>query len=93
LVFIMQIVKIAYPMDEAKFFETVKVNLELRANNLDSFSAVGSFPLSILANIAMAVIFLVGMYLLFPILRNTAFVVFKRDTKYQAVNQHEQPAS
>jgi len=71
-------VKVAYPMDESKFFDKLTMNLELRANNLDSFSKIGSFPLSILANIAMAVIFLGGMYLLFPVLRNSAFVVFRR---------------
>jgi hypothetical protein len=67
-------------MDEARFFDTVKMNLELRVNNLDSFSKVGSFPLSIIANIVMAAVFLGGMYIMFPLLRNTAFVVFRRST-------------
>lgn len=86
LVFVLSLVKIAYPMDEAKFLDKVTLNLELRANNLDSFSKVGSFPLSLLANVAMAVVFLGGMYLLFPVLRNTAFVVFRRS---QAVEPSE----
>lgn len=78
LVFLVSIVKVAFAMDEAKYFETVAVNMELRADCLDSFSRIGSFPLSILGNLAMLAVFFGLMWYLFPSLRSTAFVVFQR---------------
>ena len=78
LVFLVSLVKVSYAVDEAKFFEGVKMNLELRANKMDSFSRVGSFPISILANIVMVLVFLGFMYAFFPSLRSTAFVVFSK---------------
>ena len=80
-------------MDESKFFDTVKMNLELRADNLDSFSRVGSFPLSTLASIAMAVIVLGSMYALFPSLRSSVFGIFtanKSSATYSSVSTSEQ---
>ena len=81
LVFLVSLVKVAYAMDEAKYFETVTMNIELRADHLDSFSRIGSFPLSLLANIAMLTIFFGVMWLLFPALRNTVFVIFGKHQK------------
>lgn len=72
------LVKVAYAVDESKYFDNVTMNLELRADNLNSFSKVNNFKLSILANIAMSVLFLGLMYFAFPILRNTAFVIFSK---------------
>ena len=76
LVFHLSVVKVSFAMDEAKFFDRATVNLELRADRLDSFSKVGSFSVSILANVVMCGIFLGAMYLLFPSLRSVAFAVF-----------------
>jgi len=76
-VFLVSLVKVAFAMDEAKYFETVSVNMELRADRLDSFSRIGSFPLSLLGNVVMLAIFFGLMWYLFPSLRSTAFVVFQ----------------
>lgn len=95
LVFLVSLVKVAYAMDEAKYFETVSMNIELRADRLDSFSRIGNFPLSLLANIAMVAIFFVVMWLLFPSLRNTVFVIFGKQKEsspsatYASVSQSE----
>jgi hypothetical protein len=89
-------VKVAYAMDEAAFFQTVKLNLELRADNLDSFSRFGSFPLSVLANIVLVGIFFGVMWYLFPSLRETVFALFGRRTsveRYSEVSQSENPPS
>ena len=95
LVFLVSLVKVAYAMDEAKYFETVSMNIELRADRLDSFSRIGNFPLSLLANIAMVAIFFGVMWLLFPSLRNTVFVIFGKQKEsspsatYASVSQSE----
>lgn len=98
LVFVVSLVKVAFAMDEAMFFDGVTMNLELRADRLDSFSKVGNFKLSIAANIAMVAVFLGLMYALFPALRTSAFAVFTRksgdhastDFKYSSVSQKEE---
>lgn len=77
LVFLVSLVKVAFAMDEAKYFETVSVNMELRPDRLDSFSRIGSFPLSLLGNLAMVIVFFGLMWYLFPSLRSSAFVVFQ----------------
>lgn len=91
LVFIVSLVKVAYAMDESKYFETVTMNLELRANNLSSFSKVGSFTVSVVSGIFMSALFLGIMYLIFPVLRQTAFVVFTSngESNYSTISQKE----
>ena len=60
-------------MDEAKLFDRVKVNFELRPDNLNAFSKVDNVVVSMLANIAMIIAFLGIMYILFPVLRQSVF--------------------
>ena len=76
LVFLVSLVKVAFAMDEAKYFETVSMNLELRPDKLDSFSRIGSFPLSLFGNIVMLAAFFGIMWYLFPSLRTTVFAIF-----------------
>jgi hypothetical protein len=73
---VFSIVKIAYALDEASFYDKVRVQLELRANNLDSFSRLKNYPATIALNVGMLVVFFGVMYLLFPSLRTTVFGLF-----------------
>ena len=84
LVFVVSLVKITLALDEAKLFDPVYLNLELRSDNLDSFSKVKNFDLSVLANIIMVILFLGIMYALFPILRKTVFAI---NPKIENVNE------
>ena len=83
----MSLVKVALAMDEAQMFGQVKLNIELRPDNLNAFSKIGSFPLSLLANIAMIAVFLGVMYYLFPIVRQTVFGVKRSENNGQKVNR------
>ena len=69
-------VKNALAMDEAQMFTQVKVNFELRPDSLDSFSKIGSFPLSLGVNLIMLALFFGIMYALFPSLRTSVFGFF-----------------
>lgn len=61
-------------MDEAIAVNgPVLVNLELRRDNLDSFSKIDNFWLSLAANIVMIFIVFGVMYKAFPIVRTTIF--------------------
>lgn len=73
LVFTFSLVKVALAMDEVTFFDQVKVNFELRADNLNSFSRVNSIGFSAAASIFMMAAFLGIMWLLFPVLRESVF--------------------
>jgi len=70
---VFSIIKVALAMDEAKMFDDISLNLELRANNLHAFSKVGNYWVSMLANLAMITIFLGVLYLMFPQLRTSVF--------------------
>ena len=76
LVFTFSLVKNALAMDEAQMFSQVKVNFELRPDNLDSFSRIGNFPLSLGANMIMLALFFGIMYAVFPSLRTSVFGFF-----------------
>lgn len=66
LVFLLSIVKVAFAVDEAQFFKLTKLNIELRSDSLDSFSRVGSFPVSLAASITLIGAFIALMYFMFP---------------------------
>ena len=89
LVFMLSLVKIAIPLDEAKFFKGQQINLELRVDSIDSFSKVDSFAMSMFANLAMCVVFLSIMYFLFPILRNTVFAFRQKGIINEAKDKKE----
>ena len=52
--------------------------MELRANNLNSFSRLNNYPATIALNVGMLVVFMGIMYLLFPSLRTTVFALCSR---------------
>jgi hypothetical protein len=76
LVFVFSVVKVALAMDEAVAVNgKILLNIELRRDSLDSFSRVGSFPLSLAANLGMLMVFFGVLYAAFPIVRTALFGV------------------
>ena len=80
LMFVFSVVKVAYALDEASFYDKIRLTLELRANKLDSFSRMNNYPVTLALNAAMLLVFMSVMYLLFPSLRATAFGLFSRSS-------------
>ena len=73
LLFTFSVVKVAYALDEAAFYDKIRLTMELRANKLESFSRLKNYPATIALNVGMLIVFFGVMYLLFPSLRTTVF--------------------
>ena len=73
LLFTFSVVKVAYALDEAAFYDKIRLTMELRASKLESFSRLKNYPATIALNVAMLIVFFGVMYLLFPSLRTTVF--------------------
>jgi hypothetical protein len=86
LMFVFSVVKVAYALDEASFYDKIRLTLELRANKLDSFSRMNNYPVTLALNAAMLLVFMSVMYPLFPSLRATAFGLFSRSSANQPAN-------
>jgi hypothetical protein len=65
--------KIAFALDEAKFYEPTKISIELRADRLNSFSRIGNYPVTLGLSIAAVIFFMVMMYKMIPALRTSVF--------------------
>lgn len=76
--FTFSVTKIAFALDEAAFYDKIRLTLELRPNKLDSFSRLNNYPATIALNVGMLVVFMGVMYLLFPSLRSTVFILCSR---------------
>lgn len=84
LLFIFSVVKVAYALDEAAFYDKIRLTMELRSNKLDSFSRIKNYPATIALNVAALLVFMSVMYILFPSLRKTVFGLFTRTPSPQA---------
>jgi len=58
----MTVVKVSHAMDEANLYDDLDVALELMANNVDSFSKLGNFSLSLGLTCLAMVIFFYSLY-------------------------------
>jgi hypothetical protein len=58
----MTVVKISHAMDEANLYDELDVALELMANNVNSFSKINNFSLSLVLTVLAIGLFLFGLY-------------------------------
>jgi len=62
LVFTMTVVKVSHAMDEANLYDELDVALELKANNINSFSKVDNFSISLALSCLAIVFFFYSLY-------------------------------
>jgi hypothetical protein len=62
LVFTMTVVKVSHAMDEANYYDELDVAFELMANNIDSFSKIDNFYMSLGITLLVLVLFFYGLY-------------------------------
>ncbi len=72
-VFVFSLMHIAFPVDEANFFDPVRIQFDMKIISPTSESQLSSIPLSVAVEIIAILFFLTFMYFAFPQLRTTAF--------------------
>ena len=74
-VFTFSLVHIALPVDEALFFEPIRIQFIVFETTLDGQSRFNNANLSIAINFGAMLVFFVVLYMIFPALRNTVFAL------------------
>lgn len=95
-VFVFSLFHVAYPVDEAAFFELVRTQFKINFTSLRSHSTFNDLKITISIQVAMMLVFFLIMYILFPQLRSTVFgFIDKRgwNSKYSPVAKSEEQAS
>ena len=65
-VFVFSLFHIAFPVDEAAFFDPERIQLTLRYDYLYSHSTFNNLKITLSIQVLMVLVFLLAMYLLFP---------------------------
>ena len=65
-VFVFSLMHIAFPVDEANFFDPVRIQFDMKVITPTSESQLNSLPLSIALEVIMILCFLTLMYFAFP---------------------------
>ena len=74
-VFTFSLVHIALPVDEALFFDPIRIQFIVFETTLDGQSRFNNANLSIVINFGAMLVFFVVLYMIFPALRNTVFAL------------------